>query len=106
MKELLLLKDKQTSDVPTSNSAQNRSSSLINTLRGTTNEEKLNNLWLKMQITINSIFDSSLDNRSGGRVAKGIRQVGQKNLSNKFHWVFSISGYRKKRRFISYAYDG
>jgi hypothetical protein len=28
-----------------------------------------------MQITVNSIFDSSLDNRSGGRVAKGIRQV-------------------------------
>jgi DNA-directed RNA polymerase I subunit RPA1 len=28
-----------------------------------------------MQITVNSIFDSSLDTRSGGRVAKGIRQV-------------------------------
>lgn len=28
-----------------------------------------------MQITVNSIFDSSLDNRSGARVAKGIRQV-------------------------------
>lgn len=28
-----------------------------------------------MQITVNSIFDSSLDNRNGGRVAKGIRQV-------------------------------
>ncbi len=75
IKELLLLKDKQTSDVPTS---QNRTSSLINTLRGTTNEEKLNNLWLKMQITINSIFDSSLDNRNSGRVAKGIRQVIEK----------------------------
>ncbi|CAF1641921.1 unnamed protein product [Rotaria sordida] len=50
-------------------------SSLTNTLRGITNEEKLNNLWLKMQITLNSIFDSSLDNRSGARVAKGIRQV-------------------------------
>lgn len=47
----------------------------MNTLRGTTNEEKLNNLWLKMQITVNSIFDSSLDNRMGGRGAKGIRQV-------------------------------
>ncbi|CAF4933683.1 unnamed protein product [Rotaria sp. Silwood1] len=48
--------------------------SLTNTLRGATNEEQLNNLWLKMQITVNSIFDSSLDNRSGARVAKGIRQ--------------------------------
>ena len=57
---------------------QNRSSSLLNTLRGSTNEEKLNNLWLKLQITVNSIFDSSLDNRSGGRVAKGIRQVIEK----------------------------
>ncbi|CAF1553463.1 unnamed protein product, partial [Rotaria sordida] len=53
-------------------------SSLTNTLRGITNEEKLNNLWLKMQITVNSIFDSSLDNRSGARVAKGIRQVIEK----------------------------
>ncbi|CAF1544587.1 unnamed protein product [Rotaria sordida] len=35
---------------------QNRSS-LTNTLRGVTNEEKLNNLWVKMQITVNSIFD-------------------------------------------------
>ncbi|CAF1185064.1 unnamed protein product [Adineta steineri] len=76
IKELLLLKDKQTSDIPTS--THSRSSSLINTLRGATNEEKLNNLWLKMQITVNSIFDSSLDNRSGGRVAKGIRQVIEK----------------------------
>ncbi|CAF4345108.1 unnamed protein product, partial [Rotaria sordida] len=33
-------------------------SSLTNTLRGVTNEEKLNNLWVKMQITVNSIFDS------------------------------------------------
>lgn len=57
---------------------QNRSSSLLNTLRGSTNEEKLNNLWLKLQITVNSIFDSSLDSRSGGRVAKGIRQVIEK----------------------------
>ncbi|CAF1500344.1 unnamed protein product, partial [Rotaria sordida] len=53
-------------------------SSLTNTLRGITNEEKLNNLWVKMQITVNSIFDSSLDNRSGARVAKGIRQVIEK----------------------------
>ncbi|CAF1095595.1 unnamed protein product [Rotaria sordida] len=75
MKELLLLKDKQTTDIPTSTT--NRSS-LTNTLRGGTNEEKLNNLWLKMQITVNSIFDSSLDNRSGARVAKGIRQVIEK----------------------------
>ncbi|CAF1124966.1 unnamed protein product [Adineta ricciae] len=75
IKELLLLKDKQTSDTPASN---NNRSSLINTLRGSTNEEKLNNLWLKMQITVNSIFDSSLDNRSAGRVAKGIRQVIEK----------------------------
>ncbi|CAF3974400.1 unnamed protein product, partial [Rotaria sordida] len=71
MKELLLLKDKQTTDISTSTT--NRSS-LTNTLRGITNEEKFNNLWLKMQITVNSIFDSSLDNRSGARVAKGIRQ--------------------------------
>ena len=99
IKELLLLKDKQSSDLPTpttvldstslrvalpfiplslSLSIQNRSSSLLNTLRGSTNEEKLNNLWLKLQITVNSIFDSSLDNRSGGRVAKGIRQVIEK----------------------------
>jgi hypothetical protein len=48
-----------------------------------------------MQITINSIFDSSLDNRSGGRVAKGIRQVcnflsflNQNNSSS-----FQIKGY-------------
>ncbi|CAF3055546.1 unnamed protein product, partial [Rotaria sp. Silwood2] len=75
IKELLLLKDKQTTDISTSTT--NRSS-LTNTLRGATNEEKLNNLWLKMQITVNSIFDSSLDNRSGARVAKGIRQVIEK----------------------------
>ncbi|CAF3695030.1 unnamed protein product [Rotaria sp. Silwood1] len=56
---------------------ENRSS-LTNTLHGVTNEEKLNNLWLKMQITVNSIFDSSLDNQSGARVAKGIRQVIEK----------------------------
>ncbi|CAF2125894.1 unnamed protein product [Rotaria magnacalcarata] len=76
IKELLLLKDQQTTDTLTPNA--NRSSSLTNTLRGSTNEEKLNNLWLKMQITVNSIFDSSLDNRSGTRVAKGIRQVIEK----------------------------
>ncbi|CAF1074092.1 unnamed protein product [Rotaria sp. Silwood1] len=75
MKELLLLKDKQTTDISTSTT--NRSS-LTNTLHGVTNEEKLNNLWLKMQITVNSIFDSSLDNQSGARVAKGIRQVIEK----------------------------
>ncbi|CAF1460737.1 unnamed protein product [Rotaria sordida] len=51
-------------------------SSLTNTLRGITNEEKLNNLWLKMQITLNSIFDSSLDNRSGARVAKDVHPGG------------------------------
>ncbi|CAF4211638.1 unnamed protein product, partial [Rotaria sordida] len=50
-------------------------SSLTNTLRRITNEEKLNNLWVKIEITVNSIFDSSLDNRSGARVAKGIRQL-------------------------------
>ncbi|CAF4673163.1 unnamed protein product, partial [Rotaria sp. Silwood2] len=75
IKELLLLKDKQTTDASTSNTSR---SSLTNTLRGSTNEEKPNNLWLKMQITVNSIFDSSLDNRSGARVAKGIRQVIEK----------------------------
>ncbi|CAF4134244.1 unnamed protein product [Rotaria sordida] len=53
-------------------------SSLTNTLRGITNEEKLNNLWLKIQITVNSIFDSSLDNRSDARVGKGIRQIIEK----------------------------
>ena len=80
IKELLLLKDKQMTDVssPPTPMNSNRSSSLINTLRGSNNEEKLNNLWLKIQITINSIFDSSLDNRSAGRVAKGIRQVIEK----------------------------
>lgn len=76
IKELLLLKDKQATDAPTTTG--NGRSSLISSLRGVTNEEKLNNLWLKMQITVNSIFDSSLDNRSAGRVAKGIRQVIEK----------------------------
>ena len=71
LKELLLLKDKQATDTPTR-------SSLISTLRGQTTEEKLNNLWLKLQMTVNSIFDSSLDTRSAGRGAKGIRQVIEK----------------------------
>ena len=89
-------------------SFKNRNSSLIDTLRGSTVEEKLNNLWLKMQITINSIFDSSLDNRASGRVAKGIRQVSLlKKLSRIVkHLHMFITGHREKRRSISYAYDG
>ncbi|CAF1451851.1 unnamed protein product [Rotaria sordida] len=81
MKEILLLKDKQTTDISTSTTLRyfyyfsNNRSSLTNTLRRITNEEKLNNLWVKIEITVNSIFDSSLDNRSGARVAKGIRQL-------------------------------
>lgn len=73
---LLLLKDKQATDTPTLN--QLPRSSLISTLRGMTNEEKLNNLWLKLQISVDSIFDSSWDNRIAGRAAKGIRQVIEK----------------------------
>ena len=42
-----------------------------------------------MQITINSIFDSSLDTRSAGRVAKGIRQV-------RFSLVQKLIFYMKK----------
>lgn len=51
-----------------------------------------------MQITVNSIFDSSLDNRSGARVAKGIRQVcyffllrSSFKFSNEFY--FKLKGY-------------
>ncbi|CAF0946490.1 unnamed protein product [Didymodactylos carnosus] len=78
MKELLTLKN-QAPDItatppPTTSSHR---SSLLTTLRGATTEEKLNNLWIKMQITVNSIFDSALDKRNA-RVAKGFRQVVEK----------------------------
>jgi hypothetical protein len=59
-----------------------------------------------MQITINSIFDSSLDKRNSGRVAKGIRQVCKKHIFKYLLLNFNLKGNRKKRRFISYAYDG
>lgn len=121
IKELLLLKDKQSTDSTSTPTSTNRSSSLINTLRGSNNEEKLNNLWLKVQITINSIFDSSLDNRSAGRVAKGIRQVKFYLITDQIDVVSIFSdlsgpvtrscsmgclGNREERRSLSDAYDG